>query len=308
MRREAKIGLGLAGAAALAWLLLARRGSASRPTPGGGVTSDPNAPEVTGAEFYSMMPKGTPPQRDQAIIDAMQEGDVAIEWSEVVSEDAQGNRLVVPVMRRALAVGPEDDRLIVSMTFDGAQRVADLIDARMLTSKVADMIYAQADHRLGVLAHPAWVTDGSMGSAERMREQSDLIRSKSEAMGGLVANEGKQWIVTARNWLPPAGTGVEKPAGQLGSRHNGANFGWHMQGATSKSPGGAPVIQSIGLAHDRGHVDYSQLVQLMAAFGDLNGEMMSLDEIVSDPALAHLISDEGPLPELRHPDLKGAIA
>jgi hypothetical protein len=151
------------------------------------------------------------------------------------------------------------------------------------------------------------VQDGSMGSSRRMAEYSailaaELARHGSDGTKGLVANEGKHWVITARNWLPPEGSGVELAEGKKGSRHNGANYGWYAAAAPSKGPGGERVFQPIGLAHSRSHADYSQVVQLMGRTMLVDDAVRDAFDVIRDPELCHLLSDEGPLPSLRHPD------
>jgi len=68
------------------------------------------------------------------------------------------------------------------------------------------------------------------------------------------------------------------------------------------------VFQPIGLAHDRHHVDYSQLCTFMGRMILVDGALRDAADVVQDPELAPLISDEGPMPGLVHPDLLGVSA
>lgn len=226
---------------------------------------------------------------------------VPLKWT------SKGREITVFVSRRALALRDGPDRLVVSVSLDAAQKIADQLGAQLLTTRVADEVWNQAAKRLGVLAHPQWVSDETMASTKRMIEQSALIDSKVADAGGLVANEGKDWVITRRFWLPPQGTGVEKPHGVPGSRHNSANFGWY--GGTSKSPGGVAVTQSVGLVHDRSHADYSQLWRGMLPGVIVDGVPMTAASVLADPTLSYLLNDEGgTVPAARHPDLAMPVA
>jgi hypothetical protein len=144
-----------------------------------------------------------------------------------------------------------------------------------------------------------------MSKTFRMIEQSAAIDAKVGSEPGLIANEGKDLVLTRRNWPPLMGTGVDAPPGTKGSMHNGANFGWYLSSSPSKSPGGEPVIQSVGLAHSMNHVDYSQLVRL-AKRGSLtiDGAPVPIASALADPATSPLLQDEGgTIPSDRHPDL-----
>ena len=60
------------------------------------------------------------------------------------------------------------------------------------------------------------------------------------------------------------------------------------------------MLQPVGLAHNLDHTDYSQVVRLVRADCELDGEVRPLAEVALDPLWHVLVSDEGPV-ELRHP-------
>jgi hypothetical protein len=144
-----------------------------------------------------------------------------------------------------------------------------------------------------------------------MLDQSALIDSKIEDNGViLVSNEGKDWVLTRRFWPFPAGTNTSPGAaeGVKGSPHNSANFGWYGgPGAGSTSPGGKKVVQSVGLAHDKSHSDYSQLLRYWRpASLTIDGVSVDAETALADPATSALLQDEGgTLPGIKHPDLEG---
>lgn len=240
-------------------------------------------------------------ERESQILSAVSSGRADIQWTTVTSS-AGGRVAKFVVTRRAVAVDV-GGRVIPSMSFAGATRLADAAGARLLTSRLADLIWQQASTRLQPLTR-TWNTDAPVTgtSTSRMLQQSAAIDAAVGGASGLVANEGKDWVVTRRFWPGAGNSGSEAPHGTPGSRHNGANFGWYGIG-NSRSPGGELVVQSIGLAHERGFVDYSQLVRLVQTTVIVDGLPTSIDQIASDPSLSALLSDEGPLPSMRHPDL-----
>jgi hypothetical protein len=225
---------------------------------------------------------------------------VPLSWSR------NGHSITVMLTRRALALQDSRGRLMFSMSFKGAQQLLDSLGLIMLTTRVADEAWAQGK-QMSPTNQP-WNTDSPVtgGKTNRMIEQSAKVEQKVGGDGSLIANEGKDWVLTRRFWTPPEGSGVETPQGTKSSRHNSANFGLYMPGpGWSKSPGGANVIQSIGLAHERSFVDYSQLVRGMAPSVVVDGQTMSAASVLADPGLAPLLSDEAgyTLPATRHPDL-----
>jgi hypothetical protein len=133
-----------------------------------------------------------------------------------------------------------------------------------------------------------------------MIDQSRKIDAAIQAAGvdindpGLVSTIGKHWILD--NDLGP-----NKPI----------NYGWHYTGqgiggpSVTRSPDGrggvVNVIQGRGKAHNSAHADYSQNVTLVSRKAVLDGQQVDLDQILTDPNLAPLVSHQGPLRFLRQP-------
>lgn len=233
-------------------------------------------------------------EREDAILDAARAGALdPITWAPVVSE-RHGHRLVVYVTADALKL----EGVRVTVTHATAQHLADLLGAHLLTSRIADLAYLQAAARL---APQIQRPDADMADTARMVAHSRAVDAAIAAAhdglgaalapGDLVSPVGKDWINTPRLRAQP---------------DRAANFGWHAPTAPLRSPGGAAVWQSIGLAHDLAHVDYSQVVRLMRADCELDGVVRSLAEIALRPALCGLVSDEGPV-ELRHPGVPAEV-
>lgn len=221
-------------------------------------------------------------EREDAILAAARAGALdPITWAPVVSE-RDGHRLVVYVTADALTL----EGVRFTVTHPTAQRIADLLGGHLLTSRIADLAFDQAE----VHVPPQTQTpDAAMADTARMLEHSRAVDAHLARTGVptrvLVADVGKDWVNTPRLKTRP---------------DRAANFGWHALGAPLRSPGGWPVWQSIGLAHNLAHVDYSQTVRLARADCELDGVVRPLAELALRPALCGLVSDEGPV-ELRHP-------
>ena len=285
--------------------------SSTNPPNGGNPIPDPiGATPVPGTDFQL---SNNFAQREQQILGAVQGGDYDVEWVPVQLSDDKGNNATVYVMRRALRLAYGDARLTVNASFWAAQEIADMLDAVMLTTKVSDAIWDQADVKLPILSRPISNTTAVLV------DQSAKIDAALDAAGGdaehlLVANEDKDWVLTRRFWPPPSGTNSNGSGeGALGSRHNSANFGWYP--GSSKSPGGKGVIQSIGLAHNKGnapgvgHSDYSQLLRYMKRQVTVNGQQMDVAEVLANPDLSSVLQDEGGVMlAAKHPDYENVVA
>jgi hypothetical protein len=198
-----------------------------------------------------------------------------------------------------LGIGDGEGSVRINASHGLAQQIADELGAVLPTAKLSDEIWSQAQIRLAPITQP-WSQDGTMARTYRMIQQSNAVDNAIINAGGsgseLIADVGKDWINTARSWA-------------AGGSSKAVNYGWHgpdfsSQAATSA---GQRVIQGIGMAHGMGHVDYSQVVRLIrrdvnVCGGDLGGcVMLDIDQVITDPALAGLISHEGVLPAMHHP-------
>lgn len=213
-----------------------------------------------------------------------------------------GHQVSVMVSRMPLMLSDGSSRLVVNATYPTAQKLADLLGGALLTTRVSDEIQKQADKKITPATKP-WQgagTDNSGSKTSRMYDQSaDLLARTDGGSGGLLSNLGKDWVVTRRFWVPPAGTGSAALV------HHSANFGWYAPGTGSVSPGQVSVIQSVGLTHDMGHTDYSQLIRLLDPTSlTIDGQARDWGAALADPALSALLQDEGgTIPSPRHPDL-----
>jgi hypothetical protein len=255
-------------------------------------------------------------QREQQIEAAVLDGNYEHEWAPLTIS-CGGHTGTFWVSRRELALSYGGATLTVSTSFRTAQNIADMLPegAYLLTSKLADEIQRQADARVDGQSRN-WQgagTDNSGSTTKRMVQFSDQLDQLVGGAAGLVSNLSKLWVNTIKHWTNPA-----TPEGTLSSRHNGANHGLYRfvggqpatkdPNAPGSSPGGLEVIQDRGMAHDKSHVDYSQLLRFVRRDATVDGQTMDVADVARDPALSCLVSDEGPLPAMKHPDLEAVAA
>ena len=235
------------------------------------------------------------PDRDAAILDLAAQGNVPEPTWTTVSYVKDGHTVEFAVATDALMIGSTDP-IRLNATHPTAQKLADMFGAMLPTTRMADAAY-QAGHQI---APQPGASDSHMSDTSRMIEHSDRV-SRARALTGagegeLIGDNGKHWVNTEQ-LLNSDGT----IANMRDANRNpvpgtiaAANFGWHTSPAmtNSVSPGGAPVIQSIGLRHNDGHTDYSQVVQLYGTTVAIDGNPMKIEDIMQDPDLAYLVSDE----------------
>lgn len=248
----------------------------------------------TGRELATPLSNSIP-DRDAALLEMASLGQIAEPVWTTVSYTKDGHTIQFAVATDALMIG-NSDPIRLNATHPTAQKLADLFGAMLPTTRMADAAY-QAGHQI---APQPGSSDSHMSDTSRMIEHSDRV-SRARALTGaadgeLIGDNGKHWVNTEQ---------LLKPDGSMANMRDGngnsvpgtiaaANFGWHTSPAmtNSISPGGAPVIQSIGLRHNDGHTDYSQVVQLYGTTLSIDGNPMKIEDIMQDPDLAYLVSDE----------------
>ena len=245
----------------------AKPGTPSTP---GGLT--PDAP-TSWAGFSN-----SPIERSAQLLAALKQGRGDLPFTEILTSH-ENHRALLSVSAQAAQL----DGVRVSLTARDQAALARHLGAGLLTKSLVDRIY-KSGLRLAARPQP-WSADGpggrgTMGDLRRIVEYSgivdaELARTPGHEVAELIANEGKDWIVTKwtiQNPERPENYGLFKPSGKP----------WQ------------PVYH----AHNLDHSDYSQLARFVK-----NQAMISLDEgkswtpdtvdrLASDPLLYRLVSDE----------------
>lgn len=254
------------------------------------------------SEIVAELPEQPTPERESKIINFIGLGYYLEPKMIAVKSQVGDHEATLFVMSDALMLGEPDDFLRVNATMEGEQRIADLLQMTMLTSKVADLVRNAA----AVQIEPQTQTpDAQMAYTSRMVKHSSAVTSAimkvvptdlaTIANGdvGLVSDVGKDWVLSNKLY---------------GRDDLAANYGWHTKQKPSSSssgpypcPGGGYMWQTLGTAHNPKHVDYSQVIRFMSTKAIVDGRRMDFIDLASDPDLCALVSYEGPLKVFRHP-------
>ena len=249
------------------------------------------------SEFLASIPDAYSRNRQHLFVSAVSEGNyVPIEWRPIRLPAPDGRVLEIYVAADALMLGEPDDFVRINVSHQDAQLVADVLDCRLPTTKISDLVHQHA----GLIAAPHTSNpDGGMDSTSRMKWHSAQVSASIgpvAILSPLVSTVGKDWVLTN---------------GFLQYPTMGANYGWHCKASQFHSHAGIPILQPLGFAHNLYHTDYSQTLRLVSkvvSVSDGNGsaELGELDTVLQDPVLSSLISYEGPLRVLRHPAIPKA--
>lgn len=175
-----------------------------------------------------------------------------------------------------LAIGSDVDFLRIPLGMPAAMHVASRLGFILPTRKIVDAIYAQADVRLEPRPMPP--TSEMVSTTYFRRHDGTIEEQRSERgarLGALVAGHKKDLVLTPRLW---------KKLGRV------AIYGWHRRDGRA--------IQPLSTVHGANYADYSHGVRLVSAVVSVDGERRSIYDVLSDPALAPILSDEGPIPRL----------
>ena len=235
---------------------------------------------LTGSEFAQYVAGMSPRQREQAILDQILEGNIPAFLRKLVPVElkyeppnAKPIRATIFVVPDYLAIGSNQDFLRIPMNLETATAVVDRLGFLLPTKKIVDAIYRQSSFHFVPQPLPAGPQMRSTAYYETHNEMIEKqARSRGIPDGPLVSGDKKDVVIT--NLL------ARKP-GRI------AIYGWHL-------PTGAP-IQPLSTVHGACYADYSHGIRLVSDTAIVNGKLRSVSEMLQDPSLAKVLSDEGPI-------------
>lgn len=229
--------------------------------------------------------------REDYIFSQILAGNFDAEWTKLTYSSG-GKTIEFNVMKDALKV--DGVRVNVSAAFQ--QKLADVFNASLLTTQIADLMFVNAVHRV----EPCPMQISS--TVDSMIKHSKMVDAKVGLNPtGLVASPGKHWILDKKLDLNPT---------------KACNYGWHFVGNAYKGIKGyatgskqnkvngsaVSVIQPNACAHDMKHSDYSQICQLVSQACWIDGKTHRLSEVLQDPSVSDLATYGGPLKNVRQPN------
>ena len=170
-----------------------------------------------------------------------------------------------------VAVGSTEDHIRCPLGGPAALRLARSLQCWLPTRRMVDAIYAQAQIKLTPQPMPptAQMTTNPYFAEHHRRIQQQLV-SPDHAHSALVAGHKKDVVVTPR---------------LLQRWDRVAISGWHE---SVEEP-----IQPLSTVHFADYADYSHGIRLVWEMMEINGEHRSIVDVLSEPELAPLLSDEG---------------
>jgi len=186
-----------------------------------------------------------------------------------------------------LAIGSDQDYLYLPLTPSTAQYLADKLESSLPTKKIVDHLYANSEIVLSPQPIPpsekmttVQVFDQHTDSIKQQISLLDLDRSADD----LIAGHKKDIIISNKIYDPDGNSGRV------------VIYGWHK---SENDP-----IQPVYNGHISSYADYSHGVRLISRSAFLNGDSIPLEDILNDPVLSILLSDEGVIDKPFYPESK----
>lgn len=180
-----------------------------------------------------------------------------------------------------LAIGSDADYFLAPMSPSTAQRIGDQLGCTLPTRKMVDAIYSGAEVQLAPMPIPP---SAAMTTVPVFLQHNEMVHTQrvavlnSHPLGALTAGNQKDVVISAR--LSAVTNKV-------------AIYGWHQTNGIA--------IQPLYLGHAASWVDYSQCIRLVKNEMIVNGEIRKVAEVLADPKLCGLLSDEGVITNARYP-------
>ncbi|HVN23673.1 MAG TPA: hypothetical protein VMT71_06860 [Syntrophorhabdales bacterium] len=239
---------------------------------------------MTGSEFAAYVDSMDRDAREHAIESQLTQGNIPeflrrLKPVRLTDRSGSGKAktATVFVMPDYVSVGSDRDYLLTPMNLYTAVETAVRLGLTLPTKKIVDAIYGQSDVRCTPQPLPA---GPRMRSTAYYVEHNQKIRAQLVALacapGALVSGHKKDLVLTNR---------LIRNHGKI------AIYGWHR-------PSGLP-IQPLSTVHGANYADYSHGIRLISDMVLVDNEPRSVLEVLEDPRLASVLSDEGPMPGAR---------
>jgi hypothetical protein len=195
------------------------------------------------------------------------------------------NELSLQVFSDVLGVGHESDWVRTPVAGPTAQRVADLFGCSLVTRKLSDLVWKNSFHATPI-THDWYQVNGG----RKMLATDSFIQHNSEINGQLTQ---KGFFTSDADSVSGIKKDVILSNALLSRPGKLCIYGWH-------EPSGK-AIQPLSWIHELTYTDYSHGIRFVDRQCKVNGQDRDFADILSDPVLSKMVSDEGPIGFKRYP-------
>ena len=235
---------------------------------------------LTGSQFVDLVSKINEHQREQLISEQLLKGNLPnflrnLKPVKLEQRSKSGRllRATIFVTPDYLAIGSQADFIRIPMDYHTARRVAAQFGFILPTRRLVDVIYRQSESHFTPQPLPPGPQMRSIGYYQRHNQKILQQRyARGTALGELVSGHKKDVVITNRLRQKPGRVAI---------------YGWHRADGTP--------IQPLSTVHGAGYADYSHGIRLVSEKVLIDGKLHLVYDILQDPELAPLLSDEGPM-------------
>jgi len=239
---------------------------------------------MTGSEFATYVHGMDRSEREEAIETQLTEGNFP-EFLKILKpvqitrrfEDGNTKTATVFAMPDYISVGSDRDYLLTPMSLYTAIETALKLGFTLPTKKIVDAIFNQSEVHCAPEPLPAGPQMRSTAYYVKHNQKiKEQLAALSCAPGTLVSGHKKDVVLSNR---------LMRNHGKI------AIYGWHR-------PSGI-AIQPLSTIHGANYADYSHGIRLVSDIVLIEDEPHSMYDVLEDPKLANIVSDEGPMPGVR---------
>ena len=235
---------------------------------------------LTGSQFVNLVSALDEEQRERMIEQQLLQGNLPdflrkLKPIKLQKRNSEGRIVEVTlfVTPDYLAIGSQQDFIRIPMDYHSASMVAARFRFILPTRRMVDAIYVQSENRFTPQPLPPGPQMRTTGYYQLHNSKITRQRlTRGIILGELMSGHKKDVVIS--NKL------INKP-------ERVAIYGWH------RSEGNP--IQPLSTVHGAGYADYSHGVRLVSEKILVNGKQRFIYDVLSDPQLSSLLSDEGPL-------------
>jgi hypothetical protein len=244
------------------------------PRPPGAVTGSEIVPQISGLTLTA---------RDARLLQEFTSGNVPnflrtfvpVTVSQTINGVSHSGTFYV--MPDYLALGTDADFFRMPMMPATAQAIADAFGCLLPTRRMVNAIYSHAAIKLAPQPISPDTTDITLVTTFWQHQQMIEAQRAGQPLGPLVGGIKKDVVITPQLVNLPGRVAI---------------YGWHQLN-------GVP-IQPLYLGHNVFHVDYSHGLRLVKEWMVVDGAPRKVAEVLADPTLHMLLSDEGPVTQPRY--------
>lgn len=236
---------------------------------------------TTKNDFLTTNVRASQNQWEEAAVRAVSNGeDVSWPFVEVQLSPYNGHTGSVLVSSDVFSIGTFDDFFRLPLAPLTAQRIADLKGVSLTTRKISRDTWVASLMRLTPEPATSWGQVNRGPNLSQYVTHDGVVKNQLDAadakLGDLVTGHKKDVVLS--NIMSPGHVVI---------------YGWQQRS-------GAPIQPLFG-GHDDHYADYSHGIRFVSPDMIVDGQPMKLTDVMRSPALAGLVSDEGPLREVRYP-------